>query len=101
MKTSNPCAFAAFAPRLLLHDDKDVLAVDHVPVAALAVPVAVFVGVPVGVVPVVTGVHRSAVRSAHRCATRTVHYFVGLSGLNCDGRCKQREAQEEGFHHTR
>jgi hypothetical protein len=43
----------------LIDDDKDVPAVDHIPIAALPVPVTVPVRVPVGVVPVSVSVYSS------------------------------------------
>jgi hypothetical protein len=64
-------------PASLVHDHKDVLAVDDVPIAALPVPVSVFVRVPIGIVPIVIGMHRGPVCSLHRSPTATVHY--GLS----------------------
>ena len=56
----------------LVHDDKDVIAVDHVPIATLAVPVPVFVRMPVRIVPVVVRVHHGA--------ARTVHDLSGVKG---------------------
>ena len=42
-----------------IYNDKDVLAANHMPIAALPVPVAVLVRMPVGAIPVSVGVHRS------------------------------------------
>jgi hypothetical protein len=47
----------------LIDDDKHVPTADHIPIAALPVPVAVLVRVPVGAVPVATGVHGGGARS--------------------------------------
>ena len=44
---------------LLIYDNKNVLAADHVPIAPLSVPVAVLVRVPVAVIPVSVSVHSS------------------------------------------
>lgn len=51
------------ATRKLIDDNKDVPAVDHIPIAALPVPVTVPVRVPVGAVPVATSVHGGGTRS--------------------------------------
>jgi hypothetical protein len=49
----------------LLHNHKDVLAVDHVPIAPLTVPVPVLVRMPIRIVPVIVRVHRSAAHPVH------------------------------------
>ena len=53
-------------PPTLIHHDKDVLTVDHVPIASLPVPISVLVRVPVRIVPIVISVHcRSACTMHH------------------------------------
>jgi hypothetical protein len=64
----------------LIDHDKDVLAVHDVPIAALPVPISVFVGVPIGIAPIVIGVHRGPVCSLHRSPAATMHYSLGVRG---------------------
>jgi len=94
-----------------IHHDKNVPSACHAPVASLAVPVAVFVRVPVGVIPVVVRMHRCAavavpvatvavrvcaVRPAdHRTACPVVH----VVSVRCDRCPEQREGQNYVFHH--
>ena len=47
------------SPFDLIDDDKHVPTADHIPIAALPVPVAVLVRVPVGAIPVSVSVHSS------------------------------------------
>jgi len=73
----------------LIDDDKDVPAVDHIPIAALPVPVTVPVRVPVGAVPIAISVHDAGARSPDSgragrsviCAI-SASYSRATSGMN-------------------
>jgi len=82
-----------------IDDHKDVRAADHMPVAALPVPVAILVRMPVGVIPIGIGVDNgrtvpidsapigsgrviSAIRAPNSRAAFAVHRRA-VTGLNC------------------
>jgi hypothetical protein len=50
---------------LLRHHDKDMSAVYDVPVAPLVIPISVLMSVPIHVIVVVVGMHRSAARAVY------------------------------------
>lgn len=58
----------------LVDDHKNVLTADHMPIAALTVPVAVSVRVPIGVIPIGIGVNNGAI-------VRMDNGSVGPSGM--------------------
>ena len=62
-----------FPAASLVHDHKDVLAVDNMPIASLALPVAIFVGVPIAIAPIVIGMHCGAICGAYRGPIAPVH----------------------------
>jgi hypothetical protein len=54
------CQFRCQIRQTLLNYHENVVAMDNVPVASMAMPIPVLMGMPVSVIPVVVGVHYGA-----------------------------------------
>ena len=55
----------------LNYDNKDVLAANHMPIAPLPIPVTVFIGMPVGVIPIGIGVDKRKWHEDRACSGRS------------------------------
>jgi hypothetical protein len=68
-------------------------AMNNVPIATLAIPISVLVGMPVGVIPIVVGVHCSPSMGVHNRSTMIVNYYS--VGVRFQGRCDQNSEQRD------
>ena len=92
-RVSRHCATSVTSYHMLRNHHEYVLAARHAPIAALAVPVSVFVRMPVGMIPVVIRVHRRPISSTHRRAPSPVHDFSSVRFLERCGHGPEREYQ--------